>query len=154
MIVFRGASAINMDAKGRIAIPMRYRESLRVEHSGIVVITVDIQSACLLIYPIHEWELIEAKLLQLSDTNHIERSMKRRLLGHAHECELDGNGRALVPPALRQFASLQKKTMLVGLLNKFELWDEAAWQLQMDESHQQIQAADLTSHERLANFSL
>ncbi|MFC1520746.1 cell division/cell wall cluster transcriptional repressor MraZ, partial [Pseudomonadota bacterium] len=98
--------------------------------------------------------LIEAKLMQLSDTNHIERSMKRRLLGHAHECELDGNGRALVPPALRQFASLQKKTMLVGLLNKFELWDEAAWQLQMDESHQLIQAEDLTSHERLANFSL
>ena len=60
--MFRGASAINLDTKGRIAIPVRYREPLQLEHQGRIVITVDIQSACLLLYPIHEWELIEAKL--------------------------------------------------------------------------------------------
>jgi MraZ protein len=152
--VFRGASAINMDAKGRIAIPMRYRDALHAQDAGLIVITIDIQSQCLLIYPLHEWELIEAKLLTLSDTNPVERSFKRRLLGHAHECELDSLGRVLVPPTLRQYAGLEKKAMLVGLLNKFELWDEQTWQQQMDDSQALIQSQDLTSQARLAYFSL
>jgi MraZ protein len=152
--VFRGASAINMDAKGRIAIPMRYRDALHAQDAGIIVITIDIQSQCLLIYPLHEWELIEAKLLTLSDTNPVERSFKRRLLGHAHECELDSLGRVLIPPTLRQYAGLEKKAMLVGLLNKFELWDEQTWQQQMDDSQALIQSQDLTSQARLADFSL
>lgn len=152
--MFRGASAINMDAKGRIAIPMRYRDSLHTQDAGLIVITIDIQSQCLLIYPLHEWELIEAKLLTLSDTNPVERSFKRRLLGHAHECELDSLGRVLVPATLRQYAGLDKKAMLVGLLNKFELWDEDIWQQQMDDSQALIQSQDLTSQVRLADFSL
>ena len=152
--MFRGASAINMDTKGRIAIPVRYRDALRDQHSSTVVITVDIESACLLIYPLHEWELIENKLKQLSDTDPLERSFKRKLLGYAQECELDGLGRFVVPPALRNFASLEKKTMLVGLLNKFELWEESAWLQQMDEGNALIQSQDLASNERLANFSL
>jgi MraZ protein len=152
--VFRGASAINMDAKGRIAIPMRYRDALHAQDAGLIVITIDIQSQCLLIYPLHEWELIEAKLLTLSDTNPVERSFKRRLLGHAHECELDSLGRVLVSPTLRQYAGLEKKAMLVGLLNKFELWDEQTWQQQMDDSQALIQSQDLTSQARLADFSL
>ncbi|MBB1319624.1 division/cell wall cluster transcriptional repressor MraZ [Shewanella sp. SR43-4] len=152
--MFRGASAINMDAKGRIAIPARYRDALRVEHAGTVIMTVDIDAACLLIYPLHEWEQIEAKLRLLSDTDPLERSFKRKLLGHAQDCELDSHGRIVIPPALRSFASLEKKTMLVGLLNKFELWEESAWQQQMDDGNTLIQSQDLASNERLAHFSL
>ncbi|WP_076415139.1 division/cell wall cluster transcriptional repressor MraZ [Shewanella sp. UCD-KL12] len=152
--MFRGASAINLDTKGRIAIPKRYREQLHAEYNGQLVITVDFQSSCLLLYPLVEWSKIEAKLLQLSDTQASERSMKRLLLGYAHECELDGNGRLLLPPPLRQYANLEKHAMLVGQLNKFELWDEVAWQRQIEQSRETIQSEQFATNERLADFSL
>jgi len=152
--VFRGASAINLDTKGRIAIPVRYREPLQLQHLGRIVITVDIQSSCLLLYPLHEWELIEAKLLKLSDTDPTQRSLKRLLLGYAHEVELDTNGRILLPPPLRQYANLDKRIMLVGQLNKFELWDEQAWLQQIDECQQTIRSEELANNARLADFSL
>ena len=76
------------------------------------------------------------------------------MLGHAQDCELDSHGRIVIPPALRSFASLEKKTMLVGLLNKFELWEESAWQQQMDDGNTLIHSQDLASNERLAHFSL
>ncbi|MEI6860169.1 MAG: division/cell wall cluster transcriptional repressor MraZ [Shewanella sp.] len=152
--MFRGASAINLDTKGRIAIPKRYREPLRAEYHGQLVITVDFQSSCLLLYPLDEWSKIEAKLLLLSDTKASERAMKRLLLGYAHECELDGNGRLLLPPPLRQYANLDKHAMLVGQLNKFELWDEAAWQQQIEQSRETIRSEEFASNERLADFSL
>ncbi|MGL5047289.1 MAG: division/cell wall cluster transcriptional repressor MraZ [Shewanella sp.] len=152
--MFRGASAINLDTKGRIAIPVRYREPLQLGHQGRIVMTVDIQSACLLLYPIHEWELVEAKLLKLSDTDKTQRSLKRLLLGYAHEVELDGNGRILLPPPLRHYANLDKRIMLVGQLNKFELWDEQSWLRQIDECQETIRSEALASNERLADFSL
>ncbi|MBR9729055.1 division/cell wall cluster transcriptional repressor MraZ [Shewanella intestini] len=152
--MLRGASAINMDAKGRIAIPARFRESLRSQHEGIVVVTVDISEQCLLIYPLHEWELIENKLKQLSDTNPAERMFKRKLLGYAQDCELDSHSRIVIPSALRQYANLVKPTMLVGLSNKFELWEQAAWQQKLDDDNALIQQLELTDNPRLADFSL
>lgn len=152
--MFRGASAINLDTKGRIAIPKRYREPLHAEFNSQIVITVDFQSPCLLLYPFDEWSKIEEKLLRLSDTRATERSMKRLLLGYAHECELDGNGRILLPPPLRQYANLEKRAMLVGQLNKFELWDETAWQKQIEQSRETIQSEEFADNERLADFSL
>ncbi|ABV35014.1 MraZ protein [Shewanella sediminis HAW-EB3] len=152
--MFRGASAINLDTKGRIAIPKRYREPLHAEFNSQIVITVDFQSPCLLLYPFDEWSKIEAKLLLLSDTRATERAMKRLLLGYAHECELDGNGRILLPPPLRQYANLEKRAMLVGQLNKFELWDETAWQKQIEQSRETIQSEEFADNERLADFSL
>lgn len=152
--MFSGASAINLDTKGRIAIPMRYRETLHAAHGGKIVITVDIQAACLLLYPIHEWSKIEAKLLTLSDTQPTERALKRLLLGYAHECELDSHGRVLLPPPLRKYANLDKHIMLVGQLNKFELWDEMAWQQQIEQSQETIRSEELANNERLADFSL
>ncbi|MCL1142896.1 division/cell wall cluster transcriptional repressor MraZ [Shewanella gaetbuli] len=152
--MFRGASAINMDAKGRIAMPARYRDALRNGHDGTLIITVDINSPCLLIYPLHEWESIEAKLLKLSDIDPVERSLKRKLLGYAQECELDGHGRIVVPAVLRNFANLEKKAMLVGFLNKFELWEEGTWQQQMDQSHEMTTTENLANHERLSDFTL
>lgn len=152
--MFSGASAINLDAKGRIAMPKRYRESLYAHNNSQLVITVDIKSPCLLLYPLQEWEQVSAKLSQLSDTQSTERAIKRMLLGYAHECELDGNGRVLLPPPLRKYAHLDKRVMLVGQLNKFELWDEAAWQKQIEESRMSILNEDLAANPRLADFSL
>jgi len=115
-----------------MAFPSRYRERLQSLCDGHVVVTVD-RDHCLLIYPLPEWERIEQKLVRLPGLNRTARRLQRLLIGHATEAELDGNGRILVPPPLREFASLEKKTVLIGQGNKFELWDEAAWVANRDQ---------------------
>lgn len=126
--MFRGINAIVLDSKGRIALPTRYREQLQLEKVEQLVITIDTESPCLLLYPLPEWELIEAKLQALPSFNQAARRIQRLLIGHATELELDGNGRLLLPQLLREYAKLDKHIMLVGQGKKFELWDEAHWQ--------------------------
>ena len=125
--MLRGTNAINLDAKGRIAIPTRYRQELLDSCQGHFVCTIDLHSPCLLLYPLQEWELIEKKLCALSSMNKQEKLIQRLLLGHATETEIDKGGRTLIAPTLRKYANLNKKIMLVGQLNKFEIWDEDSW---------------------------
>lgn len=127
--MFRGVNALNLDIKGRLAIPTRYRDELVRAAQGHVVITVNPvdQDHCLLLYPLPEWEEIERKLVKLPTLNAATRRLQRLLIGHATELELDGNGRILLPPPLREFATLDKAVVLIGQGNKFEIWDEAKW---------------------------
>lgn len=127
--MFRGVNALNLDSKGRLAIPTRYRDELVRAAQGHVVITVNPvdQDHCLLLYPLPEWEEIERKLVKLPTLNAATRRLQRLLIGHATELELDGNGRILLPPPLREFAALDKAVVLIGQGNKFEVWDEAKW---------------------------
>ena len=83
-------------------------------------------------YPLAEWELIEAKLRELPSLREESRRLQRLLIGNAVDLELDANGRFLVPPRLREYAKLDKQVMLVGQLNKFQLWDDAAWSAMAD----------------------
>ncbi|MFQ5993992.1 MAG: division/cell wall cluster transcriptional repressor MraZ [Acidiferrobacterales bacterium] len=124
--MFRGLAALNLDSKGRMAIPTRYRETLLRTCQGQMVITVD-RDHCLLLYTLPDWEEIERKLVRLPSFNKQARRLQRLLIGHATECELDGNGRILLPPALREFAGLNKTVVLIGQGNKFEVWAEEAW---------------------------
>ncbi len=126
--MFRGINGINIDAKGRIVMPTRYRDRLQEESSGRVVMTIDTDERCLLLYPIQAWEVIENKLAELPSFNPQARRIQRLLIGHATEIELDNNGRILLPSILRDYAGLQKEAMLIGQGKKFELWDEAHWQ--------------------------
>ena len=130
--MFRGVTQINLDIKGRMAFPSRYRDKLIQGSDGQVVVTVD-RDHCLLIYPFPEWERIEQKLIKLPALNRTARRLQRLLIGHATECQLDGNGRILVPPPLREFAGLEKRTVLIGQGNKFELWDELTWDEKRDQ---------------------
>lgn len=152
--MLRGASAINLDTKGRIAIPTRYREWLADTCQGQFVCTIDLQSPCLLLYPLNEWLLIENKLRALSSTDPQERRLQRLILGYATESELDKGGRTLIAPTLRSHAKLQKKVMLVGQLNKFEIWDEDMWNQQVDLDIQQGLPTGDELTERLKGFSL
>lgn len=120
--MFRGATLVNLDSKGRLSVPTRYRDQLIENASGQLVCTIDINSPCLLLYPLPEWEIIEQKLSRLSSMNPQERRVQRLLLGHASECQMDSAGRLLIAPVLRQHAGLTKEVMLVGQFNKFELW--------------------------------
>lgn len=130
--MFRGASAVNLDSKGRMAIPTRYRPEIMQYNQGRMVCTVDIRQPCLLLYPLNEWESIEQKLLALSNFDPVQRSLQRVMLGYATECELDSVGRVLISGPLRQHAKLEKSIMLVGQLNKFEIWSDAEWQSQIE----------------------
>jgi MraZ protein len=130
--VFRGVNTLNLDAKGRMAMPSKYRERLLDQCSGQMVVTVDRSDACLLLYPLPEWEDIERKLVRLGNLNPQARRLQRLLIGHATEVELDANGRILIPPPLREFAKLDKRVALTGQGNKFEIWDEATWTEQRD----------------------
>ncbi|EKE85344.1 division/cell wall cluster transcriptional repressor MraZ [Idiomarina xiamenensis] len=152
--MFRGATAINMDDKGRIAIPSRYRQALSLDCDGKLVCTIDIQQPCLLLYPLPEWQIIEQKLTTLSSMNPAERRLQRLLLGHAEDCDMDKNGRLLIASPLRVHAGLEKKLMLVGQLNKFEIWSESAWQQQVSADMEAQQEDDFTLSERLKDFSL
>lgn len=125
--MFRGINAVNLDAKGRMAMPVRYRTQLQEEAQGQLVITIDTEEKCLLLYPLPMWEEIEKKIEALPSFNQITRRIQRLLIGHATEMELDGNGRILVPPLLREYAKLDKRVILVGQGKKFEIWDEKLW---------------------------
>ena len=108
-------------------MPSKYRERLQTSGEGQLVVTLDMSEPCLLIYPLPEWEDIERKLVRLPSLNKQAVRLKRLLLGHASECELDSHGRILLPPALRELVKLDKHVVLLGQGNKFELWDEQAW---------------------------
>ena len=124
--MFRGVNALNLDIKGRLAIPTRYRDEIVRLANGRMVITVD-RDHSLLLYPLPEWEEIERKLVKLPSFNVQARRLQRLLIGHATEVELDGNGRILLPPLLREFAGLDNAVVMIGQGNKFEIWDEAKW---------------------------
>ena len=129
---FRGVSNLSLDAKGRIVLPARYRERLLdICHSEMIV-TIDTEQPCLLIYPLPEWELIEEKIEALPSFNSTTRRIQRLLIGHATEVEVDGNGRMLLSNPLREYAQLGKKVVLIGQGKKFELWDEGIWSQRME----------------------
>jgi len=130
--LFRGINNISLDAKGRMAIPTRFRESLQSCCASQLVITVD-TDRCLLIYPLPEWQEIERKLVKLPSFNKAARRLQRMLMGNATEVEMDGQGRILVPAPLRNYAGLEKRAVMIGQGHKFELWDEASWSGQLDE---------------------
>ncbi|MEM7401780.1 MAG: division/cell wall cluster transcriptional repressor MraZ [Pseudomonadota bacterium] len=125
--MFQGINDLNLDAKGRMSLPARYRDSIQASCEGSLVITVDVDR-CLLVYPAPEWQVIQQKLMALPSINKQVRRLQRLLLGHATECEVDANHRILLPPPLRNFANLTKHAVLIGQGNKFELWDQETWE--------------------------
>ena len=145
---FRGITPLALDGKGRLAIPARHRDKLQALCQGQLVVTID-RDRCLLIYPLPEWEEVERKLVRLSSTDPRARSLKRLLLGHAEECEMDGQNRILLSAPLREFARLDRRVVLVGQGNKLELWDEQTWyrlrDQWLDESDDGDLSADLES---------
>ena len=132
--MFRGVQHINMDAKGRLAMPARQREPLLSQCDGQIVITIDTQSKCLVVYPLPEWERIEKDIQGLPALNPAVKRFQRLMLGYASDLELDGNGRMLLPQSLREYAQLDKKLVLVGQGNKLEIWSESLWMAERDQA--------------------
>jgi len=130
--MFRGINAIIIDAKGRLAVPAKYRDVLSHPDGAHMVVTIDTDETCLLLYPKMAWQVIEDKLQSLPSFNAAARRAQRLLIGHASDVEMDGNGRLLLPPVLRDYAKLDKRVVMIGQGNKFEVWDEALWTMRRD----------------------
>jgi MraZ protein len=130
--MFRGAAKITLDDKGRLVLPARYRERVLERSKGAVVVTVDRDGDCLLIYPLSDWEQVERKLMELPSLHPQARRLQRLMVGYATELTLDGHGRMLLPQELREFARLDRRALLIGQGTRCELWDEARWNERRD----------------------
>ncbi|WP_027856124.1 division/cell wall cluster transcriptional repressor MraZ [Marinobacterium jannaschii] len=139
--MFRGVNQINLDAKGRMAIPARYREQINRCCEGQLVATIDTEARCLLIYPLEEWEEIQEKVEALPSFNPAARRIQRLLIGHATDLDMDSNGRLLLPAPLREYAVLDKKVVLLGQGRKFELWSEPLWLATRDQYLQEVEGS-------------
>lgn len=154
--MFRGVTAINLDAKGRFAIPTRYREELQDCCDRQLVVTVAMnekcvgEPGCLWLYPLPEWEKLELTVSKLPTLNKMAGKLRRFLIGNATETEMDGQGRLLLSEKLRKFAGMEKKLILVGQLNKFEIWNEDAWN---DKENEWMNADDDDGLDELENIS-
>ncbi|WP_210396734.1 division/cell wall cluster transcriptional repressor MraZ [Motiliproteus sediminis] len=151
--MFRGVNPINLDAKGRMAIPTRYRERIAERCEGQMVATIDTEARCLLLYTLPEWEVIQAKIEALSSFNAETRRIQRLLIGHATDLEMDGSGRLLLPAPLRDYAELDKKVVLLGQGKKFEIWSEALWTQTRDAYLQEVEGGGVMPEE-LQSLSL
>ena len=149
--MFRGATKITLDAKGRLAIPTRYRERITQRCAGQLVATVD-RDYCLLLYPFPDWEEIERKLVRLPSLDKQARRLQRLMVGYATELEVDAHGRILLPKELREFAVLDRQAILIGQGNKFELWDEERWNEKRDSWLGDDENADLPAELESLSF--
>lgn len=152
--MFRGINAINIDGKGRLAMPARYRDALGAQEAASFVVTIDTEETCLLLYPSSEWQIIENNLQKLPSFNAAARRIQRLLIGHATDVELDSNGRLLLPPVLRDYAQLNKHVVLIGQGNKFEIWDETLWQSKRQQWLEDEASGDNGLPDEMKTFSL
>ncbi len=141
--MFRGISKLTVDAKGRLAMPKHHRDRLEADGVTRLMVTVDTDH-CLLIYPMSDWLEIEAKLMSAPNTNPHIRKMQRLFVGYASEVEFDVNGRILLPQALRDFAGIKKKTVLIGQGKKCELWSEEKFDAASEMWPEEIGDADMS----------
>jgi MraZ protein len=124
--VFFGETAINLDAKGRLAIPSRYRDAIQEQCQGRMVLTYSaFDSGALWLYPENEWQRVRDEVTGLSTFNPGHRSLQRRLVGSATAVEPDATGRIQLPLTLRQVAGLEKRVVMMGMGERFEIWNEA-----------------------------
>ena len=128
--MFQGASELNLDVKGRMAVPMKHREPLSLPSQGKLVLTAH-REGCLLMYPLAHWEPIRDKVMKFPALDPAAAVWKRLLIGFAEEHVLDGNGRVLISPELRKFAGIERLVMFIGQGTYFEIWNASAWDAQL-----------------------
>ena len=130
--MFQGASSLSLDAKGRLSVPTRHRDVLAATADGQLTITKH-PDGCLMVFPRPEWEKFRDRIVQLPMS---AQWLKRIFLGSAMDVELDGTGRVLISPELRQAAGLTREAMLLGMGRHFELWDKATYEAKEAEAMQ------------------
>jgi MraZ protein len=140
-MMFRGQFEHAIDAKGRTSLPSRFRDVLAAGNDLRLVLTRALFDRCLHLYPMRAWEELEAKIAEMPQFEPNVVAFRRRYLSAAVECELDKQGRILIPPSLRDHADLSKEVLWAGMGRTVELWSQQRWQ-----------AAEVLSDEELRSF--
>ena len=152
-----GFNTISLDVKGRISLPARYREDLKLKNLSKVVITKDPQYPSLKLYPEDEWEHISDKLQSLQGLDPVVRNIQWTILGNAYETEIDVNGRMLirVPSDLQEYAEItgQKQIALVGMGKKFEIWNINSWEMRQTGGSLSTEILDVVLPESIKTMS-
>ncbi|MBU0910582.1 MAG: division/cell wall cluster transcriptional repressor MraZ [Proteobacteria bacterium] len=143
---FRGRSEHTLDGKGRLNVPSRFREVLLREYDDRLLITPPWRT-CLRIYPLQEWEKMEATLLSKEKKDPQFQKMIRYLIGGSEECQIDKNGRIILPMHLRNQLDLKKDVVMMGMGSFFEIWDKDIWQAESSITPQDFNEFDSTLHE-------
>lgn len=140
--MFQGAAALNLDAKGRLAVPSRHRDALMASAGGRLVLTAH-PHGCLMIYPEPAWIPFRTRILAVPGLDLFTSQIKRLLVGHARDEDMDSAGRVLIAPELREWAGLDKQVWLVGQGEHFELWSDERWKRQQEQLLAQLSSAGL-----------
>ena len=134
--MFGGVTHLNLDPKNRIAIPARYRDVLQGSYANNITVTLE-SPQCLIIYPEQIWLNVREKIQTLPSGSHpLVKSYQRLVLGYAETIEIDRAGRVLLPAVLKKLVGLDKDVVLVGLGNRFELWDLQKWEIETEKALQ------------------
>jgi len=146
--LFRGRYEHTIDPKGRLSIPSKFREILASNSDERVILTNF--DNCLWAYPVREWKVVEDKVAALPQFKPEVKALQRFFISAASECPLDPNGRIIVPPPLRRYASLETDVVIVGATKRFEIWSKEKWQKVFEQAER-----DLSSFgEKLADLGL
>ncbi|HEX7403704.1 MAG TPA: division/cell wall cluster transcriptional repressor MraZ [Usitatibacter sp.] len=129
--MFQGAAQVNLDAKGRMAVPTRTRDPLTQGGTVGLVLTAH-PDGCLLLYPAPAWEPIRSQVMSFPSLDRQFSVWKRLLVGFAQDVEIDSAGRLLIPPELRDFAHITRQVMFVGQGSHYEIWDLEQWNAQLE----------------------
>ena len=126
-LMFRGQFSHSVDAKGRVSLPARFRDVLVADGDARFVLTPAVFDPCLHLYPMKAWEEFERKVSELPSLDATAIRFRRLYVSAAVECELDGSGRVLVPPHLRERIKLDKDALWAGMGRTLELWAKSSW---------------------------
>tara|TARA_B100001079_G_C16382651_1_gene502821 strand:- start:1190 stop:1657 length:468 start_codon:yes stop_codon:yes gene_type:complete len=152
-----GFNTVSLDAKGRISIPARYRSDFKSQNQNKIVITKDPQYPSLKLYPDSEWESISKKLQSLQGLDPIVRNIQWTILGNAYQTDIDINGRLLVrvPNDLQKYADIneEKQIALVGMGNKFEIWNINSWEMRQTGGSLSTEILDVVLPESIKSMS-
>ena len=135
--MFRGSFEHSVDSKGRVSVPSKFRDVIADRYDGRLVMAMDYDK-CLTVYPLEEWEKLEEKIRSLPTMKKEVKDFMRFLLSSATECELDKQGRILIPPAHREHAGIAKNVILVGIIDKIEVWDTGVWKVRNSQNGDKI----------------
>ena len=140
--MFQGETAVTLDDKGRLALPTAYRDVIANNCGNRLVFTYNpFEAGCLWLFPHAEWEAVRDQVNELPGVKRVHRDLQLKLVGAAAVVEPDGNARVLVPASQRNAAGIEKKAVLLGMNNKFELWSEQA---HLNKIHQSIGEHELS----------
>lgn len=134
--MFRGRYEHQIDAKGRLSVPSKFRDALSTVQDERLIITNFDQ--CLWAYPVHEWQELERKVASLPQFMDEVKALQRAFISAACECPIDKQGRILIPPSLRNYGALEKDVVIVGMTKRIEIWSRERWDMIFDDAQNKL----------------